>query len=142
MVTLKLPAPSAEPTALGWLSRPMPGKPPTWRGAAGATVASIPPQLCQGRPSADSHGEVWGTEGPWCQPQLGSCLASGSWQVEVLQRPWPQHMLPWASRPIELSSRSLAPLLPLPPPEVPALKHDPTDSLFFRSLLRLLGSWS
>ena len=123
-MTLKLLAPSARPTALGWwFSRPTPGKSPTWGGAAGATQVSIPPQLCRGCPPADSHGEVWGTEGPWCQPQLGSCLASGSWQVEVLQRPWPQHMLPWASRLIELSSRSLAPLLPPPPPEVPALKH-------------------
>ena len=64
---------------------------------------------CQGCPSADSHGEAWGTEGPWCKPQLGRCLESGSWQMEALQWPWTQHMLPWASWLIELSSHRLAP---------------------------------
>ena len=64
---------------------------------------------CQGCPSAHSHGEAWGTEGPWCKPQLGRCLASGSWQMEALQWPWTQHMLPWASWLIELSSHHLAP---------------------------------
>lgn len=74
---------------------------------------------------------------------------SGSWQMEALQRPWPQHMLPWASWLIELSSLSLA---PPPAPEGPALKHHGKGRtrglhvygfpLFPRSLSWFLGSLS